>query len=98
MTDKKKPFSIISSPVEEEAAPQSVAEPLKVESESDAPDIKTPIERMIKKELGTDKFVLAYYNADGDVGFYLGEGIDPQEVSFATDIVKAQIMMQLLLE
>lgn len=98
MTDKKNPFSIIT-PVAEEIEESSFVDGIRLDiEEEEEPDIKTPIERMIQKELKTDKFVLAYYDEEGNIGFYTGEGLGPEEISFVTDVMKARVMLQLLLE
>lgn len=98
--NNKKPFSIVP-PVEEPIVIEeaSYVDGIRPEPSTESePDIKTPIERLIQKELNTDQFLLAYYDADGNVGFYMGDGLEPEAISFITDIVKARVMMQLLLE
>jgi hypothetical protein len=99
VTDKKKPFSIVASPdsdsIELEATQESSTH---IPPEEDEIDIKTPIERMLKKELKSDRFVLAFYDEKGDIGFYTGEGMGGEEISFITDVLKARVMLQLLLE
>jgi len=102
MTDIKNPFSIVAPlsitgdiPALEGVMTYATSESVPPEQE---PDIRTPIERMIQKELKSDKFLLAYYDENGDVGFYTGEGMDPEGISFITDVMKARVMMQLLLD
>jgi hypothetical protein len=99
VTDEKKPFSIVP-PVEEVTSeePSFVDEVQPELSDESEPDIKTPLERLIQKELKTDRFLVAFYDEDGNVGFHIGDGMQPENVSFVTDLIKAQVMMQLLLE
>ena len=98
MSDEKKPFSIVPPPIVPEEEPSWVDEVREQTPPEPEPDIKTPIERLIQKELNTDRFMVAYYDADGNVGFYIGDGLEPEHISFITDVVKARVMMQLLLE
>ena len=100
MTDKVNPFSIVApseaEPVIELEAETSVR-PGDISPEDEL-DIRTPLERLIERELKTKKYLLAYYDENGDTGYHVGEDMDAEAISFVTDVIKARVMLQLLLD
>ena len=101
MSDKPNPFSIVASEpvIELDNATKSNDFDGNIPPTEEADlDIKTPLDRLIEKEIKTKKYVLAYYTPEGDTAYCVGDDMGAEEISFVTDIIKARVMMQLILE
>ncbi|MFZ4411488.1 MAG: hypothetical protein ACOYOV_00295 [Bacteroidales bacterium] len=98
MTDKVNPFSIVAPLPEPVIELEATQESSTLIPPEDEPDIRTPLERLIERELKTKKYILAYYDENGDTGYHVGEDMDAEAISFVTDVIKARVMMQLLLD
>jgi len=99
-TEEAPKLTIVPRLEEPKAEAPPIVEVPKQETPIEAPSnvitFKTPIEALIKKELNTDRFILAFYDNDGNIGFYNGDGINPEDICYITDLMKARLMSMMI--